>query len=165
MSHSPRTEDHDQPSPTDVDPEDLLSIGQISERTGVARSALHFYESQGLLTAHRTAGNQRRYPRHLIRRITLISVGRNLGIPLADIRAALESVPMDHRPSEADWQRASNEWRRVLERRRQAIEELETRLTGCIGCGCLSMDACQLANPRDQLSHAGSGAQGLHSPI
>ncbi|WP_431709479.1 redox-sensitive transcriptional activator SoxR [Glutamicibacter uratoxydans] len=139
----------------------MLSIGQISERTGVARSALHYYEELGLVGSLRTAGNQRRYPRHMIRRITLISVGRNLGIPLADIARALEPVPLDHRPSEADWQRASQEWISILEARRKTIEQLEQRLTGCIGCGCLSLEACHLLNPRDQLAQEGFGARRL----
>lgn len=150
--------------PWDEAAEELLSIGQISARTGVARSALHYYEELGLVGSLRSAGNQRRYPRHMIRRITLISVGRNLGIPLADISKALEPVPLDHRPSESDWQRASREWKKVLERRRRAIEQLEQQLTGCIGCGCLSMEACHLLNPSDQLAEDGMGARRLEMP-
>lgn len=133
----------------------------MSERTGVARSALHYYEQLGLVGSLRTAGRQRRYARHMIRRITLISVGRNLGIPLADIARALEPVPLDHRPSEEDWQRASQEWIKVLEQRRKTIEQLEQRLTGCIGCGCLSLQACHLLNPSDQLATEGNGARRL----
>lgn len=153
MSHSSRQE------VTAAD--ELLTIGQVSERTGVARSALHYYEQLGLVGSLRTAGNQRRYPRHMIRRITLISVGRNLGIALEDIARALEPVPLDRRPSEADWQRASQAWVKILEQRRRAIEELETRLTGCIGCGCLSMQACQLLNPQDELATEGVGPRRL----
>lgn len=142
---------------------ELLSIGAVSARTGVAHSALHYYEQLGLIASQRTAGNQRRYPRHMIRRISLISVGSKLGIPLTDIKRALEPVPMDSLPSEEDWLRATMEWKRVLEARRRAIEELENRLMGCIGCGCLSMQACSLINPHDALAESGAGARRLES--
>ena len=141
--------------------EELLTIGAVSERTGVAKSALHYYEQLGLITSFRTSGNQRRYPRHMLRRISLITVGSKLGIPLSDIKQALEPVPMDAQPSEADWVRATDEWKKVLEARRKAIEELEERLMGCIGCGCLSMKACTLINPDDALAQEGSGARRL----
>ncbi|ALQ32350.1 transcriptional regulator [Arthrobacter sp. YC-RL1] len=143
--------------------QELLSIGSVSERTGVARSALHYYEDVGLIASLRSAGNQRRYPRHMLRRISLITVGSKLGIPLSDIKRALEPVPMNTMPSEADWLRATAEWKRVLEARRRAIEELEDRLMGCIGCGCLSMQACTLLNPDDALAQEGSGARRLEA--
>lgn len=143
--------------------QELLSIGSVSERTGVARSALHYYEDVGLIASLRSAGNQRRYPRHMLRRISLITVGSKLGIPLSDIKRALEPVPMGTMPSEADWLRATAEWKRVLEARRRAIEELEDRLMGCIGCGCLSMQACTLLNPDDALAQEGSGARRLEA--
>lgn len=143
--------------------QELLSIGSVSERTGVARSALHYYEDVGLIASLRSAGNQRRYPRHMLRRISLITVGSKLGIPLSDIKRALEPVPMSTMPSEADWLRATAEWKRVLEARRRAIEELEDRLMGCIGCGCLSMQACTLLNPDDALAQEGSGARRLEA--
>lgn len=151
----------DAEKPQEKPAEELLSIGQISERTGVARSALHYYEELGLITSLRTSGNQRRYPRHLLRRISLITVGRKLGIALSDIKEALAPVPMDRLPSEEDWVRATAHWKLVLEARRRAIEELEDRLMGCIGCGCLSMQACNLLNPDDQLSRQGAGARRL----
>lgn len=142
-------------------PDELLSVGEVSHRTGVAVSALHYYEKLGLIGSTRTAGNQRRYPRHMIRRITLISVAKRLGIPLADVQATFESVPLDSTPSQTDWQRASREWKKVLERRRRAIEELENQLVGCIGCGCLSMKACRLLNPDDKLGLEGAGPRRL----
>ena len=144
--------------------QELLSIGQVSDRTGVARSALHYYEEIGLIAATRTAGNQRRFPRHLLRRISLITVGSKLGIPLSDIKRALAPVPMGKIPTESDWLRATEEWKKVLEARRRAIEELEDRLMGCIGCGCLSMQACSLLNPEDRLAHEGAGARRLETP-
>ncbi|MFR0637984.1 redox-sensitive transcriptional activator SoxR [Arthrobacter sp. LS16] len=149
--------------PREMPGQELLSIGSVSERTGVARSALHYYEDVGLIASLRSAGNQRRYPRHMLRRISLITVGSKLGIPLSDIKRALEPVPMNTMPSEADWLRATAEWKRVLEARRRAIEELEDRLMGCIGCGCLSMQACTLLNPDDALAQEGSGARRLEA--
>ncbi|MGH3651453.1 redox-sensitive transcriptional activator SoxR [Glutamicibacter sp.] len=144
--------------------QELLSIGQVSDRTGVARSALHYYEEIGLIASTRTAGNQRRYPRHLLRRISLITVGSKLGIPLSGIKRALAPVPMGKIPEEKDWLRATEEWKKVLEARRRAIEELEDRLMGCIGCGCLSMQACSLLNPEDLLALEGAGARRLEAP-
>src|SRR5690554_2718742 len=99
----------------------------------------------------------------MLRRISLVTVGRRLGIGLDGIRTALEDVPMQHRPTDEDWRRASREWMRVLEVRRKAIEELEDQLLGCIGCGCLSMKACALVNPDDQLAEEGAGARRLEA--
>lgn len=141
--------------------DELLSVGEVSRRTGVAVSALHYYEKLGLIGSTRTVGNQRRYRRHMIRRITLVSVAKRLGIPLADVQQAFASVPLDSTPTHADWQRASRAWKLVLERRRKAIEELENQLVGCIGCGCLSMKACLLVNPDDRLGLEGAGPRRL----
>ncbi|MFK4790772.1 redox-sensitive transcriptional activator SoxR [Microbacterium sp. ZW T5_56] len=140
-------------------PDELLSVGEMSHRTGVAVSALHYYESLGLIASLRTSGNQRRYPRHMLRRVALISVAKRLGIPLENVKEAFESVPLSSTPTHEDWQRASRRWKKVLEQRRQGIERLERELTGCIGCGCLSMKACSLLNPDDQLGDTGSGAR------
>ena len=145
-------------------PEQLLSIGEVSRRTGVAVSALHYYERIGLIASTRTSGNQRRYRRHMIRRVTLITVGKRLGVTLSDVQDALRTVPLDSTPSHADWQRASRQWKSVLEQRRRAIEQLEHELTGCIGCGCLSMKSCLLLNPQDSLGDDGSGARRLDLP-
>lgn len=140
-------------------PDELLSVGEMSRRTGVAVSALHYYESLGLISSHRTGGNQRRYPRHMLRRVALISVAKRLGIPLDDVKQAFADVPLDETPTHADWQRASRRWKKVLEQRRRGIERLEKELTGCIGCGCLSMKACGLLNPDDELGTTGTGAR------
>lgn len=142
----------------------FLTIGEVSHRTGVPISALHYYERLGLISSTRTSGNQRRYRRYMIRRITLISIAKRLGIPLADVKLALESAPQDTAPSYEDWQHVSQRWMDILEQRRRAIEKLERELTGCIGCGCLSMDACRLANPEDSLGQEGSGARRLDVP-
>jgi len=138
-------------------PGELLTVGEMSRRTGVAASALRFYEDLGLIAAERTAGNQRRYARHMLRRVSLITVAKRLGIPLADVQATFDDVPLDRPPSHADWQRASRRWKRLLEERRRSIERLERELTGCIGCGCLSMKACGLLNPDDALADRGAG--------
>jgi MerR family redox-sensitive transcriptional activator SoxR len=138
-------------------PGELLTVGEMTRRTGVAASALRFYEELGLIAAERTAGNQRRYARHMLRRVSLITVAKRLGIPLADVQATFDDVPLDRPPSHADWQRASRRWKRLLEERRRGIERLERELTGCIGCGCLSMRACGLLNPDDALGDRGAG--------
>lgn len=140
-------------------PDELLGVGEMSRRTGVAVSALHYYERLGLIASHRTDGNQRRYPRHMLRRVALISVAKRLGIPLDDVKEAFADVPLTDTPSHEDWQRASRRWKKTLEQRRLGIERLEKELTGCIGCGCLSMKACGLLNPDDQLGDTGSGAR------
>lgn len=147
------------------EPEELMTIGEMGRRTGVAASALRYYEDLGLIASVRTAGNQRRYARHMLRRVALVSVAKRLGIPLADVGAAFGDVPMDRTPSHADWQRASRRWRRTLEERRRAIERLEHELTGCIGCGCLSLKACALLNPDDALAATGAGPRRLEDVI
>ncbi|WP_114853843.1 redox-sensitive transcriptional activator SoxR [Brachybacterium sp. YJGR34] len=143
------------------EPEELLTIGEMSRRTGVAPSALRYYEQLGLVGSVRTVGNQRRYPRHMLRRVSLISVAKRLGMPLRDVKEAFGDVPMESTPSHDDWQRASRRWKRRLEERRRAIERLENELTGCIGCGCLSLKACALLNPDDALAETGAGPRRL----
>lgn len=141
--------------------DELLTIGEMSRRTGVAVSALRYYEELGLIASVRTRGNQRRFARHMLRRVSLVTVGKNLGIPLADVQGAFASVPLDRTPSHQDWQRASRAWKKTLEERRRGIERLEHELTGCIGCGCLSMKACVLLNPDDALAETGAGPRRL----
>ncbi|MDA4893730.1 MULTISPECIES: redox-sensitive transcriptional activator SoxR [Microbacterium] len=143
------------------EPEELLTIGEMSARTGVAVSALRYYEDLGLIASVRTAGNQRRFARHMLRRVSLIAVAKNLGIPLTDVQEAFAAVPLDRTPSHEDWQRASRAWKRQLEERRRRLERLEHELTGCIGCGCLSMKACALLNPGDALAALGAGPRRL----
>ncbi|WP_341578108.1 redox-sensitive transcriptional activator SoxR [Microbacterium schleiferi] len=143
------------------EPDELLTVGEMSRRTGVAVSALRYYEELGLIASERTFGNQRRYPRHMLRRVSLISVAKRLGIPLTDVQEAFSSVPLDRTPSHEDWQRSSRAWKRQLEERRRSIERLEHELTGCIGCGCLSMKACALLNPGDALAATGAGPRRL----
>jgi len=140
---------------------DELTVGEVCARTGLAASAVHFYERTGLIASTRTSGNQRRFPRHMLRRISLILVAKRLGIPLSEVGEAFRDLPMDREPTAADWRRVSRVWKVRLEERRTAIVQLEKELTGCIGCGCLSMRSCDLLNPGDVLSAGGPGAQRL----
>lgn len=138
--------------------DDELSIGQVAERSGVAASAIRFYEAQGLLAPRRTGGNQRRFERAVLRRLALIQAGRAAGIPLARIRAALDALPAGRTPTRRDWERFSCGWRDELDRRIETLEALRDRLTTCIGCGCLSIDRCKLLNPEDEAAARGAGA-------
>jgi MerR family redox-sensitive transcriptional activator SoxR len=138
-----------------------LTIGEVADRSGVASSALRFYEAQGLIAARRTSGNQRRYERAVLRRIALIQGGRAAGIPLEQIRAALATLPADRTPTRRDWERLSRSWRDDVDRRITTLQALRDRLTTCIGCGCLSIDACTLLNPDDEAAEIGAGAHYL----
>lgn len=143
------------------DPDGLLTIGEVAQRTGVQTSALRFYEDLGLIASVRTSGNQRRYARHMLRRVSLIAVSKRLGISLTDVQKIFATLPLDQTPSHEDWQRASRQWKKQLASRRRALERLEQELTGCIGCGCLAMKACVLLNPNDELAESGAGARRL----
>lgn len=140
---------------------DEVTIGELGARSGIAPSALRFYETQRLITAHRTTGNQRRYDRAVLRRVALIQAGRAAGIPLERIRAALETLPSDRTPTRRDWERLSRGWRDDLDRQIATLQALRNRLTTCIGCGCLSIDACGLLNPGDEAGEIGPGAHYL----
>jgi MerR family transcriptional regulator, redox-sensitive transcriptional activator SoxR len=135
-----------------------LSIGEVAARSGVATSALRFYEAQGLLASQRTSGNQRRYERAVLRRVALIRAGRAAGIPLERIRTALDTLPVERTPSRRDWERLSRAWRSDLDEQIAMLHAVRDRLTTCIGCGCLSIDACTLLNPDDEAGGLGSGA-------
>lgn len=134
-----------------------LSVGELAKRAGVAVSALHFYESKGLIGSYRNAGNQRRYPREALRRVAVIKVAQRVGIPLSEIAEALNSLPSGHNPTAADWARLSARWRDDLDERIAKLVLLRDQLDGCIGCGCLSMEACPLRNPGDCLAQEGPG--------
>ena len=138
-----------------------LTVGQLSARSGVAVSALHFYEAQGLISARRTTGNQRRYSREMLRRVAFIRASQRVGIPLARIRASLDTLPAGRTPTRHDWARLSAAWRQDLDQRIAQLQALRDRLTGCIGCGCLSITACQLTNPDDILGNDGPGPRRL----
>ena len=138
-----------------------MTIGELSARSGVSRSALRFYERQGLIDSRRTDGNQRRYHGTMLRRVALIQAGKAAGIPLERIRVALEALP-DNRPAtKRDWERLSRSWRRELDERIETLEAIRGRLTTCIGCGCLSLKTCGLLNPEDEAGGLGGGAHYL----
>lgn len=136
-----------------------LTVGQLSARSGVAVTALHFYETKGLIKSNRNAGNQRRYPRDVLRRVVVIKIAQRLGIPLATIGEALQTLPDGRTPTAKDWQRLSASWRQDLDERINKLMLLRDKLNGCIGCGCLSLDACPLRNQGDLLGERGPGAQ------
>lgn len=142
-------------------PAEELTIGELAARSGVAPSAIRFYEAQGLLQARRTDGNQRRYERAVLRRLALIQAGRAAGIPLSRIGEALASLPAGRTPARRDWERFSRAWRDDLDGRIATLEALRDRLTTCIGCGCLSIDRCELLNPDDEAAASGAGAHYL----
>jgi MerR family transcriptional regulator, redox-sensitive transcriptional activator SoxR len=134
-----------------------LTVGEVAKRSGVAVSALHFYESKGLITSWRNSANQRRYPREALRRVSIIKVAQRLGMPLASIKAALASLPKGRTPTDEDWRKLAGRWHDELNARIDTLTRLRDQLTGCIGCGCLSMKACPLRNPCDELSLEGPG--------
>ena len=134
-----------------------LSVGDVARRSGLAVSALHFYETEGLIRSHRTAGNQRRYAREVLRRVAIIKVAQRAGIPLKTIREAFKALPQERTPTVADWTRLSSAWKQELERRIDRLTRLRDHLNGCIGCGCLSVRDCPLHNPLDRLAEEGPG--------
>lgn len=134
-----------------------ISIGALSERTGIAASALRFYEAEGLIHAERSEGGQRRYRRETIRRVSFIRAAQQVGLSLEEIREALGSLPDERTPNERDWARLSASWRPRLDEQIAMLERLRDRLDGCIGCGCLSLRACALMNPEDAMASRGPG--------
>jgi MerR family transcriptional regulator, redox-sensitive transcriptional activator SoxR len=140
---------------------ELLAIGEVAGRSGIAPSALRYYEQQGLIAASRTAGGARRYPRSVLRRLAIIRAGRNVGLTLPEIRAALETLPGERPPTVDDWARLSEGWRARLDEQIAALERLRDGLTSCIGCGCLSLGKCALSNPGDIAAGDGPGARWL----
>ncbi|WP_369212832.1 redox-sensitive transcriptional activator SoxR [Streptomyces flavofungini] len=136
-----------------------LTVGQLSARSGAAVSALHFYESKGLITSRRTQGNQRRYHRDALRRVAFIRASQRVGIPLATIREALDSLPEERTPTREDWARLSGTWRSELDERIQQLSRLRDHLTDCIGCGCLSLETCVLSNPDDVFGERLTGSR------
>ncbi len=138
-----------------------LTVGQVAERSGLAVSALHFYERKGLLKSHRTSGNQRRYDRDVLRRLAIIRMGQELGIPLAEVGEALSRLPAGQIPTAQDWRALSSAWRDRLDRRITLMTRMRDELNGCIGCGCLSTQSCPLINMDDRLAAEGSGPRRL----
>ena len=140
---------------------DFLTIGELAERSGVAASALRFYEQRGLIASERTGGNQRRYRRAMLRRVAVIRAAQAVGLSLEEIGAALERLPDGRTPTKRDWERLSRSWQSTLDARIAALQDLRDDLTGCIGCGCLSLQRCSLLNPGDVAAGSGSGPRYL----
>jgi len=140
---------------------DALTIGELSERTDVAPSALRFYEAEGLIHADRSDGNQRRYHRDVLRRVSFIKVAQRVGLSLDEIRAAVASLPEARTPTKEDWAKLSRSWRPQLDAQIAMLERLRDRLDGCIGCGCLSLRVCSLFNPADEAAASGPGPRYL----
>ena len=138
-----------------------LTPGELSHRSGVAVSALHFYEREGLIVSRRTSGNQRRYGRETLRRVAFIRMSQRLGIPLSRIRDALSTLPTNRVPTSKDWAKLSAGWRADLDERIVHMQRLRDNLAGCIGCGCLSLKTCALSNPDDMMAAQGPGAARL----
>lgn len=134
-----------------------LTIGEVAHRSGVATSALRFYESVGLISAERTGGNQRRYPRQTLRRLAFVRAAQRVGLSLDEVAQALASLPDGRTPTKADWERVSRGWTRRIDRQISDLEQLKAKLTGCVGCGCLSLRACVLSNPSDEQGAIAAG--------
>ncbi|MDY7084088.1 MAG: redox-sensitive transcriptional activator SoxR [Actinomycetota bacterium] len=143
---------------------ETLSIGDFAARSGVAPSALRYYEREGLIRSTRTSGNQRRYERAELRRVAFIRIAQQVGVSLDEIRAALAELPENRTPTRADWARLSDRWRHRLEEKIALMQRLRDDLSGCIGCGCLSLHRCKLINPDDALAAEGTGPRVLLRP-
>lgn len=139
----------------------MLTIGELARRSGVAASALRFYEEEALVTSVRGSGGQRRYARDVLRRVAFIRAAQAIGLRLEEIRKSLASLPSLRTPNKADWARLSKRWRPLLDERINALTTLRDQLDACIGCGCLSLTACKLYNPSDAAGARGSGARYL----
>ena len=141
-----------------------LTVGQLSARSGVSISALRFYEREGLISSRRTAGNQRRYHRGTLRVVALIRIAQRVGIPLSEISDTIRTLPACAVATRQDWVRMSSAWRTRLDQRIKELHQLRDEFSDCIGCGCLSLDRCKLANPSDRLAALGSGPHKLQDP-
>lgn len=136
---------------------DHITITELSARSGVAPSALRYYESLGLIAASRTSGNQRRYRRSVLRRVAVIKAARAMGVPLSSITSALAGLPDGRDPTPGDWERLSQRWHAELDQRIAVLEKLRDQLSSCIGCGCLSLERCKMFNPDDRVADEGAG--------
>ncbi len=144
---------------------DFLTIGETAHRSGVATSALRFYETRNLIASHRGPGNQRRYHRSMLRRISIIKVAQSLGLSLGEISSALETLPDKRTPTRRDWEKLSSKWRDQLDARITNLQKMREKLSGCIGCGCLSLKRCALYNPGDRAAAKGAGPRYLLGDI
>lgn len=142
-----------------------LSVGEVAKRSGLAISAIHFYEAKGLIQSQRNNGNHRRYHRGVLRLLSVIKVAQRAGVPLKEIKAALESLGPHHTITASSWDKLAHDWREDLNLRIKRLTRMRDTLGECIGCGCLSLDHCQLVNPDDQLAERGPGAHFLEDQL
>jgi MerR family transcriptional regulator, redox-sensitive transcriptional activator SoxR len=142
-----------------MDLEKVLTVGELAKRSGIAVSTLHYYEAKGLIRSARSAGNQRRYAREVLRRLAVIKAAQRIGVPLVEIGEALKALPQNRAPTAAEWRRLSTKWRSDLDQRIAALKLLRDKLGECVGCGCLSLEHCWLRNPSDKLGVKGPGAR------
>ncbi|HXH79171.1 redox-sensitive transcriptional activator SoxR [Nocardioides sp.] len=142
-----------------MDPRDLMSMGEVTSRSGFAASAIRYYESEGLIEAHRSSTGQRRFERNVLRRLGFIRAASNVGLSIEEIRSELGRLPDNRTPNKADWHRISKHWARRLDEQIAALERLKQGLDSCIGCGCLSLRSCAFSNPGDVVGARGQGAQ------
>ena len=142
-----------------MDRHDLLTIGEVATRSGVSVATVRFYEQRGLVSSVRTSGNQRRFERHVLRRIAVVRAGQRFGLTLTEVGEALATLPVDHPPTKRDWWRMSRRWHDLLTARIEAMTAVRDGLASCIGCGCLSLRACPVYNLDDELGARGSGPQ------
>jgi MerR family transcriptional regulator, redox-sensitive transcriptional activator SoxR len=138
---------------------DILTIAEVARRSGVAASALRFYEQKGLIRSERTGSGHRRFPRAVLRRVAFIVFAQRIGLSLEEISAELAKLPSNRVPERADWARLSTRWTTRVDERIAELQRLKEGLTGCIGCGCLSLQTCRLVNPQDRVGRAGPGAR------
>jgi MerR family redox-sensitive transcriptional activator SoxR len=145
---------------------DLLTVSEVAHRSGYAASALRYYEKEGLISASRTSGGQRRYQRNVLRRLAFIRAARNVGLTLDEVRAELDQLPAGRTPTKADWTRISQNWRQRLDEQIQALQALRSGLSSCIGCGCLSLRQCAVSNPADLIAdRVPGGGAGFLPPL
>ena len=144
-----------------MDRRDLITIGEVAQRSGVSVAAVRFYEERGLVSSLRTAGNQRRFERHSLRRIAVVRAGQRFGLTLAEVADALATLPDDRPPTKRDWTRMSRRWHDLLTARIEAMTKVRDDLASCIGCGCLSLRSCPVYNHDDELAAEGPGARRL----
>jgi MerR family redox-sensitive transcriptional activator SoxR len=145
----------------DSKPAEWLPIGELARRAGVSASALRFYEAEGLIQGGRSPGGRRQYPRHVLRRVAFLRAGQHVGLSLEALRQAMASLPDNRTPTKADWDRLARGWQALLDERMAQLQRLRSQLSGCIGCGCLSLKACALYNPGDVVAVRGPGARRL----
>jgi MerR family redox-sensitive transcriptional activator SoxR len=140
---------------------DLLTIGEVARRAGVSVATLRYYEQRGLVVATRTSGNQRRYPRWVLRRLAFVAAAQRVGLNLDQVKAALDSLPSDRAPTQQDWTRLAQPWRQQVADRLRELQALQDTLDGCLGCGCLSLTRCALFNADDEAAAEGDGSRWL----